>query len=208
MSTWAIIPVKRLKDAKSSLGSRLTAQQRRELVLCMLGDVLDALKKTPLRVLVVSPDEDVLEFASGQGAAGLKEPGLDLNRALRLAVNHAKERGADSVLILPGDLPLLRPVDVEEMIPAATTSKAVVIAPSEEKGTNALFLRPPDAMELKFGGKSFPLHMAEGLRVGIRAHVYSSPTLARDIDKPSDLLSVESLGIGTRTHGFLRSLVG
>lgn len=207
MPTWAIVPVKRLSEAKSSLSSRLTPEQRRGLVLCMVGDVLDALKKTPVKALVVSPDEEILNFASEQGAASLKEPGLNLNQALRLAVSHATEKGADSVLILPGDLPLLRPADVEGMISSETSSRAVVIAPSEEKGTNALFLRPPNAMDLKFGGESFPLHVDESLRVGIKPHVYRSLTIARDIDGPADLLSVETLGLGTRTHGFLRSLV-
>ena len=208
MATWAIVPVKRLSEAKSSLSSRLTPEQRRGLVLCMLGDVLATLKKTPVKALVVSPDEEILNFASEQGAGGLREPGLNLNQALRLAVTHAMEKGADSVLILPGDLPLLRQADVEGIISSATSPKAVVIAPSEERGTNALFLRLPNAMDLKFGGESFPLHVAESLRVGIKPHVYRSQTIARDIDAPADLLSVETLGVGTRTHEFLRSLAG
>ena len=206
MVTWAIVPIKCLGEAKSGLSSRLTPEQRHGLVLCMLGDVLDTLKKTSIKTLVVSPDEEILDFASEHGAASLKEPGLNLNQALKFAIRHATKKGADSVLILPGDLPLLRPVDVERIISSATSAKAVVIAPSEERGTNALFLRPPNAMDLKFGGESFPLHVAESLRVGIEPHVYRSRTIARDIDTPVDLLSVETLGIGTRTHDFLRSL--
>jgi len=208
MPTWAIIPVKRLRGAKSSLSQTLTPEQRRELVLCMLADVLNALRGTSTKALVVSPDDEVLDFADEHGAARLKEPGLELNGALKLAIRHVSTKGADSVLIMPADLPLLKVADIENILAMASLPKDVVIAPSKANGTNAIFLRPPDIIELKFGGESFPLHVAECLKRDINPHVYRSPTTATDIDEAADLLRIETLGLGTRTYNFLRSLIG
>ncbi len=208
MATWAIIPVKRLSEAKSSLGEVLGPEQRQRLMLAMLADVLKAVHQAPhiAATIVVSPDEKVLSFTQLHGAVGVAEPGLELNEALKLAINRALSESATSVLVVPADLPLLKSVDIENLIAMASAPRDVVIAPSKAKGTNALFLRPPDLINLRFGGESFPLHVKEASRVGVRPRIYRSPTVALDIDEPADLLSVETLGLGTRTHDFLRSI--
>lgn len=205
MQTWAIIPVKRLSEAKSGFANVFTSEQRREFVICMLKDVLNALRGVP-NVLVVSPDKKILNLVAELGAAGLKEPGLELNEALKLGVQQAIDGDASEVLILPADLPLLKAADVERIVSMASSSRDVVIAPSKANGTNAILLRPPDVINLKFGGESFPRHLEEALRAGVRPHIYRSKTVATDIDEPTDLLSVETLGLGTRTHDFLCSL--
>jgi len=208
MPTWTIVPVKRLSEAKSSLSAVLAPQQRRRLVLSMLADVLGAVHQAPSisNAIVVSPDERVLNFARLHGAEGVAEPDLGLNEALKLAIRHTISKGVDSVLILPADLPLLKSADVENLIAMASAPKDAVIVPSKAKGTNALFLRPPSLINLRFGGESFPLHVKEASQAGVRPRVYRSTTVALDIDEPEDLLSVETLGLGTRTYEFLHSL--
>lgn len=208
MTVWAVIPVKRLSEGKSSLGAVFDSEQRQRLVLAMLADVLNAVSQAPSisGAAVVSPDEKVLGFARQHGAVGVAEPGLELNAALKLAIDHVVGLGATSVLILPGDLPLLKGVDVENLTAMATAQRDVVIAPSKAKGTNALLIRPPDIIALKFGGESFPPHVSEAIQVGVKPRIYRSQTVATDIDAPEDLIKVETLGLGTRTHDFLRSI--
>lgn len=208
MTTWVVIPVKRLDEAKSNLSAALTPEQRRELVLCMLADVLNAVRNSRLiaSTIVVSPDEMVLNFARANGAIGTAEPGVELNEALKLAIEHAAAKGASSVLILPSDLPLLRAADVEDIIAMAILPQDVVIAPSKGNGTNALFLHPPDVMNLRFGGESFPVHLAEARKAGIRPRIYRSFNVATDVDSVEDLPGVETHGLGTRTQSFLRAL--
>ncbi len=207
MPTWAIVPVKHLSEAKSSLGAALVPEQRRQLVLCMLADVLDVLGKTSVaRVVVVSPDDEVLDFADTHGAAGLKEPRVGLNGALRLAISHAMTKGATSVLIVPADVPAIKTSDVEKILEMATTAREVVIAPSNTNGTNALLLRPPNVMDVHFGGESFPTHLAEACRAGVVPRIYRSPTTAIDIDVTADLASIRAYGRGTRMYDFLQSL--
>jgi 2-phospho-L-lactate guanylyltransferase len=154
----------------------------------------------------VSPDEEVLNFARANGVIGVVEPGVELNEALKLAVDYAVAEGASSVLILPSDLPLLRAADIENIIAMASSPRDIVIAPSKDNGTNALLLLPPDVMNLRFGGESFPSHIAEARRVGVRPRIYRSVNVSTDVDDVEDLLKVETHGLGTRTQSFLRSL--
>ncbi|MEM2865602.1 MAG: 2-phospho-L-lactate guanylyltransferase [Candidatus Hadarchaeales archaeon] len=203
---WVVLPLKPLSRAKSTFEGVLTPPERRELVLCMLSDMLGVLSRVRMRRVVVSPDEEVLRLASGMGAEVLREPGLELNLALSLAVGRAVREGAREVLILPADLPFLRVDDVEGIVGMASSEREVVIAPSYARGTNALFLRPPDVIPLRFGGESFPLHVRESLRAGIRPKIYRSETVATDVDGVEDLLRAETLGLGTKTREFLLSL--
>jgi 2-phospho-L-lactate guanylyltransferase len=207
MTTWAIIPVKRLNEAKSSLGKVFDLKGREGLVLAMLDDMLDAVHQAPSisMTAIVSSDRKVLNLARLNGAEGIVERGLGLNGALKMAIEHATAGGAKSVLLLPGDLPLLEPADIENITMMANAERDVVIAPSKANGTNALFLRPPDVMDLKFGGESFPLHVTEAMRVGVKPRIYRSETVAFDVDKPEDLLKIETIGRGTKTLKFLLS---
>ncbi len=208
MPVLAIVPVKSLGDAKSSLSSRLTPAQRQQLVLSMLADVLNTVHRSPSLkgAVVVSPDKKVLDFAHLHSADHLVEPGLGLNEALKLAIRRAIAKGVTEVLILPADLPLLKTSDVENIVTMASSPKEVVIAPSKANGTNALFLRPPNIINLRFGGESFPLHMREAFQAGVKPRIYRSSTVALDIDDVSDLAIIEAQGEGTRAHQFLKAL--
>lgn len=202
---WAIVPAKRLSEAKSSLSGALTDDQRRGVVLCMLADVLEAIHCAPSTagIIVVSQDKEVLNFAEENGALGVLEPGVGLNGAIKLAIQRATAEGATSVLIIPSDLPLLRPSDVENIAAMASSPQDVVLAPSKDNGTNAMFLRPPDVMEPRFGGESFPVHLMEARETGIKPRIYRSRTIAFDIDDVTDLLGVKVHELGARAHDFL-----
>ena len=208
MTNWVIIPVKRLSEAKSTLGSALTPEQRHDLVLCMLEDILNAVKRSkPVSAtVVVSPDEEVLNFARLAEVFAVTDPDLELNDALGIAIDYVKESGGSSALIIPGDIPLLSPIDVTKMFGLASQKRDVVIATSKRKGTNAMLLRPPDVMGLRFGGESFPLHIEEARRAGITPHIYQSERIETDLDEVTDLTRIEALGVGTLTYDFLRSL--
>lgn len=210
MPTFAIIPIKHLREAKSSLSAVLTPKQRRELVIAMLKDVLKAVSsaRSITGTIVVSPDEKIIKFARKNGADGVVEPGVELNEALKLATQRAITNGATSVLIMPSDIPFLTADDIENIVTMASSRRDIVIAPSKDNGTNALFLRPPNVMSLRFGGESFPAHLSEARRAGVTPRIYRSITVATDIDNPADLVGIEKFGRSMHTHKFLKSLHG
>lgn len=197
-----IVPVGALEGAKSRLGETLDAEERRDLVGRMLGRTVRAALATPgvAEVLVVSPDREALGAADALGARTLLQRSQGLNRGLREARDDAIAGGAGAIAVVPIDLPLVSAVALAELIGPVTVVAArplVVLAPDRHgRGTNALVLAPPDAIEFGFGGDSRAAHASCAAEAGARYVELDGP-LSIDIDTPDDLLLVESLATGT-----------
>ena len=161
MTLFAVVPVKHLTGTKSRLKPVLNASGRAGLTIYMMKNVLAALKGAGVEhTCVVSPDPIVLQYAEEEDATPLFQESWGLNPALEQARDWAIEKGASALLIFPADLPLLRAPDVVAILEEAEGSEdpLVVVSPDTTgKGTNALLLRPPDAVPFLFGPKSFPV---------------------------------------------------
>ena len=203
----ALVPVKRLAQAKSRLRPVLSDGQRRHFVLAMLEDALRLLAGQPAiaTTAVVSADEEVLAFARSLGAQPIREPRSvrGLNAALAFAAEALARQGADGLLVLPADLPLATPADIEVVL-AAAHDAPVVLCPSHSGGTSALALRPPQAIPFRFGSRSFAAHRRAGVERGLPAAVVSRPGLAMDVDRPEDLRAVLAAG-GSLSREVLRA---
>jgi 2-phospho-L-lactate guanylyltransferase len=117
-----------------------------------------------------------------------------LNAALTLAREWALGCGAQAVLVIPADLPLVTPADIAAVLDLGRGSRSVVIVPDARgEGTNALLLRPPDVINFAFGPQSFYEHRRRDLPGG--ACVYRSPTLALDLDTPADWKQISTLDV-------------
>jgi 2-phospho-L-lactate guanylyltransferase len=143
-------------------------------------------------IAVISRDPAVLALASNLGALPIPETGDDLNAALAQACFTVTAARAEGVLMLPSDLPLLTVADLDALHDLALAGEGVVIAPSHDGGTNALLLRPPDAIAYSFGENSAARHISLAAGAGLPCHIYNSSTLALDVDHPEDLLLVSS----------------
>jgi 2-phospho-L-lactate guanylyltransferase len=119
----------------------------------------------------------------------LQEDGAPhLNVALTRATGVAKGYKAESVLILPADLPQVSKADLEAMLEAGREAPTVVIAPDHHhEGTNALYINPAGTIQYEFGERSFQRHSALAQKAGATLVVMDLPSLARDIDVPEDL---------------------
>ncbi len=192
--TFAVVPVKALALAKQRLSGALSADARRRLSLTMLSDVLATLGEVPAlaRTVVVTRDPDVARLAEAAGATVTTEPaGADLNAAIMHGLAEAGRHGATRALILPGDLPLITPTDVERLLRRRATGAA--IAPdSHGRGTNALLLTLPARISPAFGPDSFARHTAAAQAAGTELAVVRSDGLAHDIDTPADLARLDT----------------
>ena len=110
-----------------------------------------------------------------------------LNLALEQARTHAVEHYADALLVIPADLPLITPTDLRNLKKVASWAPGIVVAPSNDGGTNALLLNPPSIIDFAFGIHSFQRHRDQAALAGVPSHVFESPNLATDIDHPYDL---------------------
>jgi 2-phospho-L-lactate guanylyltransferase len=194
----AIVPIGALENAKSRLGGSLDAEERRDLVDAMIERTLAATTATPTiaETLVVSPDREALAQADRLGARTMRQRGQGLNAGIREARDDAIAGGADAVMILPIDLPLVSPAALAQLVaPLGVVGERplVVLAPDRHhRGTNGLLLAPPDAIEPSFGGDSRAAHEACAQDSGARYVELDGP-LSLDLDTPDDLLLVESL---------------
>jgi 2-phospho-L-lactate guanylyltransferase len=112
------------------------------------------------------------------------------NTAARRGLELALSRGAVAVLLISSDLPLISAGVVAEMLDAARRleAPAALAAPATGRGgTNALFLSPPDAIDLHFGPDSLRRFERDAAERGVRFELFESPELALDLDEPSDL---------------------
>lgn len=193
LALWLIVPVKPFGAGKSRLASALPPGLRAELSQRWLTHVLTVARAWGkfAGIAVISRDATVLALARALGALPIAESGDDLNDALTEAAAVAAAEGADAVLALPSDLPMLTPADLDGLYALAQVGAGVVIAPSHDGGTNALLLRPPQAIGYAFGVESAARHHALAVAAGFATHVYHSATLAQDVDHPEDLLLVE-----------------
>jgi 2-phospho-L-lactate guanylyltransferase len=185
-----IIPVKPPDQSKTRLASILSLAERISLTRRLLEQTIDLAGQVG-DVVVISRDAGLRRRAKRAGAWALVESGHGLNEALRQAAAWVTMRGAQAILVLPGDLPLLTRSDLTGLVEAGQPAPSVVIAPCQRSdGTNALLLRPPDTIDFAFGAGSFERHRRAAQAKGLEPIIYRSPTLALDLDLPEDLAAL------------------
>ena len=193
----AVVPVRGLPAGKARLARLLTIEQRNRLVRAMLGDVVRALQAARRvdRVTIVSRDIAARREAGRLGVDFLRQaPGqAGLNAALRDAQAGVAEAGA--LLIVPADLPLIRPADIDALVVAASppAGPAVALAPAEDGGTNGLCLRPPSVIEPAYGPGSAARHERAAVAAGAAFTAVRSERWALDVDWPEDLARLVAL---------------
>jgi 2-phospho-L-lactate guanylyltransferase len=198
-----VIAVKRLSAAKSRLRGAVLAARHEELALAMVRDTVTAVISCPpvAGVLVVSDDPAVTAAVVALGARAVPDrPDAGLNAALRF--------GADLVTgpsrrraVLAGDLPALRPRELDEALTAAGTGRAFV---ADAAGTGTVLLTADSGVPLdpRFGVGSAAAHAA----TGARPLTGQWPGLSHDVDTADDLRTALALGAGEHTCGLLRDL--
>ncbi len=195
MPVFVVVPVKRLDNAKSRLSSLLTEDERKRFCLKMLEDVLRTVKsmKRPNQTVVVSKDQMVSRVARNLKVTYLKERRTGLNETVSEAVYWCVNRGASSVLLLPADIPLVTSKCLKRIFTFGERFSMVISPSRSGKGTNALFLTPPNVSPTFYGPGSFQKHVKEARKLQITFYTYRSPEIALDIDTVEDLKYFVSL---------------
>jgi 2-phospho-L-lactate guanylyltransferase len=217
--TLAVLPVKSFGLAKQRLGAAVGADERRALARAMVGDVLEALGRVARLegVIVVTAEAAAVDAAGAAGtedargarAAGRPGPLVEVvpdpseagqSAAATLGIRAAVTRGAERVLLVPGDCPALDPVEVDALL--APPGAGVVIVPDRHgTGTNALLLAPPTAIAPAFGPGSFARHKA---LAGGAGRVAELASLGLDVDTPGDLAALRG-ALAARAGGAPRT---
>ena len=185
---WAVIAARGGDHAKSRLSPCLETADRAELVACMLQDMLRALESCRRLdgILFTTPTPPLASIAAAFGVQPLRDPGLGLNEAFASAgaVLDAAHSQSASVF-LPGDLPLLEPREVDDLIASLDRWPSVVVATSDG-GTGAWARRAATPAEPRFGPDSARRHL-EQIDGAYAAPLGAYSSLRHDIDLPADL---------------------
>jgi 2-phospho-L-lactate guanylyltransferase len=216
MRTLAILPVKSFGAAKQRLSDLLGQGSRESLAQAMFSDVLGSLRRVKgLDSIAVVTDDARAESAAGGARVLVLRDRSETGQsdATRVGIQHALDSAFDRVLLVPGDTPLLDPLEVDGMLTrAAGDSLDAVIVPDRARtGTNALLLRPPDAFAPSFGPNSLQRHITAASDAGLRFRVEAVRSLMHDVDTPDDLADLGALlderrGAAPRTRGALNQL--
>ena len=173
----------------------------------MLGRVLEAVSASGEvdGIGVLSDGGPVLSLAESKGAEAIACPGRDLNADLAEGLSWALERGARSLLIVPADLPALKPSDVDAMIARADTAPGAgaapgpggcaVLSPSADGGTNGLLLCPPGGFSFSFGPGSFERHLEAAKAAHLHPIRFENEGFGLDVDTPADLSALVEAGV-------------
>jgi 2-phospho-L-lactate guanylyltransferase (CobY/MobA/RfbA family) len=80
-----------------------------------------------------------------------------------------------------------------------------VLVRSRDNGTNALALRPPEAVAMRFGRDSADAHRTAAEAAGVEVVELELERLAYDIDSAEDLEALPSLPVGAATRGWIEA---
>jgi len=188
--TWVIVLIKDFGTAKERLRPALGPKSRRALARRNARLAVRAAAAGD-HVLVVAGGEGAAELAEVWGAQVLLEPRQEgQNVAARRGIDIAIASGAEAVLVLSSDLPLVTADAVRDLLESAQRLKgpvAVAVPAVGRGGTNALYLSPPDAIGLQFGDESLTKFRREAEARGVEFAVHHSEAMALDLDEPDDL---------------------
>jgi 2-phospho-L-lactate guanylyltransferase len=192
---YILIPVKDLTRAKQRLDGLMTQAERTQLAWAMLENTFAAAAQVRCvdRVAVVTLYEPAISLAEKYGMEVILETEqISESASVDYGSRQAKRQGAEAVLRLPIDLPLVTTEDIETILACDGYARpTMVIVPSRDgTGTNAILRRPPDLFPSQFGAGSLAKHLREAEAANAECKVMQLPHIALDIDEPEDLVEL------------------
>ena len=198
ISWTVVIPVKGAPAAKSRLAPTVADDARAMLARAFALDTIAAAlaARSVAHVIVVGDDP-----ALAGGAEFLAEP-VDGPRSLGSAIAHgiahaSRHDRASGIAVLLGDLPALRPDELDAALEAAARHPLAFVRDADATGTTLATAMPgATAFEPRFGPDSAARHAAAGFVELAASHLTG---LTRDVDTVDALEAVLHHGVGDHT---------
>ena len=193
-----VIPVKGAPAAKSRLAPAVPDDARAVLARAFALDTVAAAlaAASVARVLVVGDDPSLAgdaEFVPEPTGEGAKH---GLLPAIRHAIAQARAERSVAVAVLLGDLPALRPEELDQALVEAARHPLAFVRDADGTGTTLATATPGVAFEPRFGTDSAARHAAAGF---VELTASDLPGLTRDVDTVDGLETVLHHGVGDHT---------
>ena len=203
-----LIPVKSLTTAKQRLAAALDQERRSQLAEAMLRDVMTAAAGVLGRIDVALVTGDARARAL---AAEFSFLVIDDRRnesetaAIEMATAWCEQRGYDTTIVVPGDIPLITSGELQRVLDAAPAEGAVFVPAYDRRGSNCILRRPASTILLRFGNDSFLPHCEAMRKTGRELVVLEMPGIGLDIDNPHELELLLQRDGSTNAQRLLRS---
>jgi len=185
-----LIPFKSLAAAKQRLAAALNQQQRSQLAAAMLRDVLAAAAGVTDRidVALVTGDAGARQIAEEFGFLVIDDKhNKSETAAIEMATAWGEQRGYDTTIVVPADIPLITSEELQRVLDAAPDQGAVFVPAYDRRGSNCILRRPASIIPLRFGNDSFVPHCEAMRRTGKELIILELPGIGLDIDNPHEL---------------------
>ena len=199
----AIVPIRSFSEGKTRLEAHGISAGA--LIEAFASDVFDACADCPRigEVVVVSPDPQVLDFATHRGARALREvqvTGIDD------AVAYARAQVTGSIVAILGDTPCLTGSVLASVLDEAARFPISFVPDTQGVGTTMWCARRGSHGRSHFGHHSRAKHRASGaVELGSTDKSPQWARARRDVDTDVDLWDARRLGVGSATSALLDS---
>jgi 2-phospho-L-lactate guanylyltransferase len=203
-----LIPVKSLSNAKQRLGTALDQSHRSQLAEAMLRDVMTAASGMCSRVDValVTGDRRAKELAAEFDFLVIEDTRNESETAaIEVATAWSETQGYDTTIVIPGDIPLARADELNQVFDAAPEEGAVFVPAYDRRGSNCILRRPASIIPLRFGNDSFFPHCEAMRQTGKPLIILEMPGIGLDIDNPHELDLLLAREGNTNAQRLLRS---
>lgn len=208
MPTALLIPVKNLSIAKQRLGEAFDQERRSLLAEAMLRDVLTAAAGVAdrLDLYLVTGDAHARRLRAAFGFGVIEDTRNESETAaIEMATAWCEERGYDTAVVLPGDVPLTTSAELRRVLDSAPEEGAVFVPAYDRRGSNCILRRPASIIPLRFGDDSFLPHCEAMKKTGKPLVILELPGIGLDIDNPHELELLVGRAGDTHAQRLLRS---
>ena len=156
----------------------------------MLQEVLDTTSKCKLidKIILVSKDETVLKLGRSFGAVEIFDDESGVNNAIHLADQYLSDKEFDCSIIFPQDIPIMKSVDIDNLLGFVKSESSVIIVPSRQfNGTNALVRCPANIMDTRYDMGSYTFQIDAALTKTKNISIALIRRIMLDIDDEFDL---------------------
>jgi len=184
----ALVPVKQFELSKTRL--QLTKNQKIVLTELMLKFTIINLKKCKSisAIVTISEDERVEKISKIYETKFIFSKEKGVNFAIDAGDNYCKEKMVKSNIIVPIDLILLNPYEIELLLFVARKhQRCSIIVPSMRiDGTNILLRQPFNMFETSYDNNSYFNHIQSSKKANAQTIIIKSVNLSEDLDTMDD----------------------
>jgi 2-phospho-L-lactate guanylyltransferase len=186
-----VIPVKTFSSGKSRLASKISLNDRKNLIATCLKNTIELAKKSDYidKIVVVSNGEQVKSFADTLEVE-CHFNNLPLNQALRKSVALLGQH-CQKIIISPADTILLQ--NFEAILNGLKNNRIVLCPDRHRTGTNIIAHDSELEFCYRYGPKSFGKHLFESLTFNRPIEILQEVQYSFDIDTLEDIAISESI---------------